>query len=101
MHSPFHSRRASCHNRSKPKGPVRRNTISGEVAAPTYKRGFVTPKFWGTVRLHCSLMVMGVVGHICKDCRTTPDVFLTTMLHSLRVEMQTVVFLCFPEEPRP
>ena len=31
----------------KPRGPVLENTNHAEVATPTVKRGFVTPKFWG------------------------------------------------------
>lgn len=62
MHSPFHSRRASWHNRSKSKGPVRKNTTLEEVATPTYKRGFVMPKYWGLVRLRRSSMVTGCGG---------------------------------------
>ncbi|MEG1282523.1 MAG: hypothetical protein RSD57_18975, partial [Comamonas sp.] len=38
----------------KLRGPVLQNTKSEEVATPTVKRGFVTPKFWGLVRLHRS-----------------------------------------------
>ena len=49
---------ATCHNAPKPKGPVTQKHHSEAVATPTDKRGFVTPKFWGLVRLHC-LMVMG------------------------------------------
>jgi len=37
----------TCHNAPKPKGPVLQNTFGSAVAAPTVKRGFVTPDFWG------------------------------------------------------
>lgn len=60
--SPFHCRRTPWHNRAKSKDPVRKNTTLEEVATPTYKRGFVMPKFWGLVRLHYSPMVTGCGG---------------------------------------
>ena len=44
---------------AKPRGPVTQKHQSVEVAAPTYKRGFVMLKFPGAVRLHCSPMVTG------------------------------------------
>lgn len=92
MRSPFHRRRMSCYSAPKPKGPVRKNTLSGEVAAPTYKRGFVMPKFCGKMCLCTpSSWLRGVVGAIRKDARTTPDVFLTTTLHHLRVRTRLVV----------
>ena len=43
----------------KPRGPVLQNTKSKAVATPTGKRGLVTPKFWGLVRPHRSLLVLG------------------------------------------
>lgn len=45
--------------RSKPKGPVCRNTLEPAVAAPTDKRGFVMLKFLELVRLHWPRMVYG------------------------------------------
>lgn len=94
MHTPFHSRGASWQNRAKPKGPVRRNTISSEVAAPTCKRGFVMPKFLGLVRPHAPVQrLRGMAGATRKDVRTAELVFLTAMLHQLRVETQMVVLL--------
>ena len=45
--------------RSKPKGPVCRNTFGKAVAAPTDKRGFVMLKFLELVRLHWPRMVYG------------------------------------------
>ena len=44
---------------AKPRGSVTQKHQSVEVAAPTYKRGFVMLKFPGAVRLHCSPMVTG------------------------------------------
>lgn len=58
----WRSCRTSWHNRGKPRGPVLENTKLEEVATPTIKRGFVTPKFWGLVRLHRSPMVTGGMG---------------------------------------
>ena len=78
--------------RTKPKGPVRRNTFSEAVAAPTEKRGFVTPNFWGWCVCPVSLF-WGVVGVIRKDARTASDVFLTTTLHPTRVETLTVALV--------
>ena len=45
-----------------PKGMVCRNTFGSAVATPTGKRSFVTPKFWGLVRLHWPHMVPGGMG---------------------------------------
>ncbi len=50
------------------------------------------PKFLGLVRLNVSTQwLRGMVGATRKDARTAESVFLTTMLHLLRVETQTVV----------
>ena len=77
---------------AKPRGPVRKNTTSKAFATPTDKRGFVMPKFLGLMRLNVSAQwLRGVVGATRKDARTAESVFLTTMLHLLRVETQTVV----------
>ena len=77
---------------AKPRGPVRRNTMNTAFATPTVKRGFVMPKFSGPVRLHASVQwLRGMVGATRKAARTAVFVFLTTMLHLLRVETQTVV----------
>lgn len=87
---------AVVHNAPVPKGMVTQKHQSVEVAAPTYKRGFVMPKLSGPVRLHASVQwLRGVVGHIRKDCRTATDVFLTTTLHPMRSKTQTVVS-CLP-----
>ena len=88
------SARTLVYTAPKPRGPVRKNTVSVEVAAPTVKRGFVTPKFLGLVRLNASVRwLRGVVGPTRKDGRTATDVFLTTTLHPLRVRTQTVASL--------
>lgn len=94
MHILFHSRCASWQNRAKPRGPVRKNTTSVEVATPTCKRGFVMPQFLGLVRLSAPVQwLRGVVGPTRKDGRTATDVFLTTTPHPMRVRTQTVVRL--------
>ena len=79
------------YNGRKPRGPVLQNTKHAEVAAPTVKRGFVTPKFLGQV--HCyapSTWLRGVAGATRKDVRTAGSVFLTATLHQMRVETQMV-----------
>ena len=94
MHILFHSRCASWQNRAKPRGPVRKNTTSTAFATPNDKRGFVMPKFLGPVRLRASVQwLRGMVGATRKGVRTAVDVFLTTMLHPLRLRTQTVVLL--------
>lgn len=76
----------------KPKGPVRKNTFSEAVAAPTEKRGFVTPKFH-RCRKSGFAWFWGVVGVIRKDARTASDVFLTTTLHPTRVRTLKVALV--------
>lgn len=86
------SARTLVYTAAKPRGPVRRNTMNTAFATPTVKRGFVMPKFSGPVRLHASVQwLRGMVGATRKAARTAVFVFLTTMLHLLRVETQTVV----------
>ncbi|MFG5777975.1 hypothetical protein ACFIQF_12950 [Comamonas sp. J-3] len=84
------------HNAGKPKGPVCRNTKPAEVAAPTYKRGFVTPKFLELMLPLASLfMVSGGMGISVKTaarllaCYEHPT-------HPLPVVRQTVDFLDSP-----
>ena len=98
MHILFHSRCASWQNRAKPRGPVTQKHQSEEVATPTLKRSFVTPKFLGLVRSYAlAQWLRGVVGATRKDVRTASDVFLTTTLHPLHSKMQTVVSSLIPE----
>lgn len=86
------SARTLVYTATKPRGPVRRNTMNTAFATPTVKRGFVMSKFLGPVRLHASVRwLWGMVGATRKAARTAVFVFLTTMLHLLRVETQTVV----------
>lgn len=77
----------------KPKGPVRRNTSSEAFATPNDKRGFVMPRILTGLSIQHVQWLRGMVGAIREDARTASDVFLTTMLHLLRVETQQVVFL--------
>ena len=76
--------------RSKAKAPARRNAFGQAVAAPTDKRGFVMPRFWGQC-VCTALWFRGVVGVIRKDARTACPVFLTATLHPTRVETRRVV----------
>ena len=88
------SARTLVYTAPKPRGPVRKNTTSKAFATPNDKRGFVMPKFLGLVRLRASVQwLRGMVGATRKGVRTALDVFLTTMLHPLRVRTQTVVLL--------
>ena len=72
----------------KPKGPVRSNTFSEAVAAPTEKRGFVSPKF-SRCRHSGIGMVSGGMGlpvRMAARLRTC----LKHPAHLLRVQTQTV-----------
>ena len=89
----------------KPRGPglispVLENTKPVEVAAPTFKRGFVLPKFWGLVRLHWPHMVSGGMGVSAKTAARLQACFQHPA-HLLRLKTQTVDFLVLPKEPRP
>lgn len=95
MRSPFHSRSLPCYSGRKPKGPMCRSIKSEEVAAPTYKRGFVTPNFWGLVRLHRSLMVTGGMGISVRTAARLRTCF-EHPVHLLRVEAVQVA-LATPE----
>ena len=77
---------------TKAKAPVLKNTFSEAVAAPTEKRGFVTPNLWSWCACTASLF-WSVVGVIRKDARTASDVFLTTTRHPMRVRTQTVALV--------
>ena len=76
----------------KPKGPVLENTNHAEVATPTVKRGFVTPKFWGLVRLHRSPMVTGGMGLPARMAARLRARFQHPV-HLLRLKTQTVASL--------
>lgn len=60
--TPFTSALASCYISRKPRGPVLQNTLQTAVATSTVKRGFVSSKFCGLVRLHPSMPVTGEMG---------------------------------------
>lgn len=94
MRNPMQIKGTLCYIHSKPRGSVRKNTTSTAFATPNEKRGFVMPKFLGLVRPRASVQwLRGMVGATRKGVRTAVDVFLTTMLHPLRVRTQTVAFL--------
>lgn len=96
MRSPFHSRGLPCYSGCKPKGPVFETTTSEEVAAPTYKRGFVTPQFLGLVRPRAwFLMVTGGMG-ISVRTATRLRTWFQHPTHLLRLKPQTVA-LATPE----
>ena len=71
------------------KSMVLQNTLDKAVSTPTDKRGFVTPKFWGLVRLHRSRMVLGGMAEA-----VTPGAWLYPCFehpaHLLRFKTQTV-----------
>ena len=84
---------ASRYTVGRPKGSVCRNTKPAEVAAPTYKRGFVMPKFLELMHPFASLfMISGGMGISVKTaarllaCYEHPT-------HPLPVVRQTVVSL--------
>lgn len=91
--------RVTCHvlgyTSRKPKGLVLQNAIPTEVATPTCKRGFAMPKFWGLMRSHPSLMVLGGMGQAV----TSPARLLACFEHParlLRFKTQTTDFLDSP-----
>lgn len=67
MRAPIQINTGMCYIHSKPRGPgltspVLENTSKTAVATSTVKRGFVSSKFWGLVRLHQSFKVTGEMG---------------------------------------
>ena len=84
---PYHG--ASWHNCGKPRGTVLENTIGSEVAAPTVKRGFVMPKFWGVVRLHHPFMVTGGMGISVRTAARLNPCFQHPV-HLMRLKTQKV-----------
>ena len=74
----------------KPNGPVLQNTISSEVAAPTDKRGFVTPKFQAVRKIAHSLMVTGGMGISVKTAARLSSCF-EHPIHLLRFKTSPVV----------
>lgn len=96
--TPFTSALASCYISRKPRGPVTQKHQIRSGCTSTDKRGFVTPKFLGLVRLNAPAQwLRGVVGATRKDVRTASDVFLTATLHQMHSKMQTVVSSLIPE----
>ena len=83
-------RTATCYIGSKSKGPVLENTKHAEVAAPTVKRGFVMPKFFGSVRpLAWSFMVTGGMGISARTAARLRACFQHPV-HLLRLKTQFV-----------
>ena len=85
---------------AKPRGPVTQKHQSVEVAAPTYKRGFVTSKFWGLVRLRHPFMVSGGMGLPARMAARL-QACLKHPVHLLRVQTQTVAFFGSPVGNQP
>ena len=75
---------------AKPRGPVLVTPHSEAVQTPTDKRGFVTSKFWGLVRLRNPFMVSGGMGLPVRMAARL-RACLKHPVHLLRVETQTVV----------
>ena len=82
------------------KSMVCRNTFGSAVATPTGKRSFVTPKFWGLVRLHWPHMVPGGMGLPARMAARLNPCFQHPA-HPLRLKTQTVDSLFLQQEPRP
>ena len=78
--------------RTKAKAPVLQNTFGKAVAAPTDKRGFVIPKFWGLVRLHWFRMVYGHGGGYPQGRPHGFTRVLNRHAHPLCFKTQRVVF---------
>ena len=83
----------------KPRGPVRSNTFSEAVAAPTEKRGFVSPKF-SRCRHSGIGMVSGGMGLPVRMAARLRTCFQHPA-HPLRLKTQTVDSLFLQQEPRP
>ena len=77
------------------KSMVHSNTVPVEVAAPTFKRGFVTSKFWGLVRLRHPFMVSGGMGLPARMAARLQACFQHPV-HPLRLKTQTVAFFGSP-----
>ena len=73
----------------KPNGPVLENANEPEVATPTYKRGFVTPKIQAVRDFAHRLMVTGGMGISAKTAARLNPCF-EHPVHLLRFKTQTV-----------
>lgn len=94
------SARTLVYTAPKLKSLVHSNTVPVEVAAPTFKRGFVTFKFWGLVRLHWPRMVSGGMGLPVRMAARL-QACLKHPVHLLRVQTQTVAFFGSPVGNQP
>lgn len=91
--SHFHSIGVLRYTAAKPKGSVLENTILEAVAAPTFKRGFVMPKFCGLRRLVASTsMVSGGMGLSVRTPARLRACFQHPV-HLMRLKTQTVAYL--------
>lgn len=96
MRNPFHCFRIMRYTARKLKGPVLENTNEPEVATPTVKRGFVTPKFSGQVHLRAlPFMVMGGMGLSARTLARLVPCFQHPV-HPMRLKTQTVASLIQP-----
>lgn len=86
------SARTLVYTAPKPRGPMLENIKHAEVATPTVKRGFVSSKFWGLVRLHWFRMVLGGMGLPARLAARLRACFQHPV-HPLRLKTQTVVSL--------
>lgn len=77
---------------SRTSGPVLQNTTSEAVATPTDKRGFVSSKFQGLVRLRWPYMVSGGMGLPARMAARLRTCF-EHPAHPLRVKTQTVALV--------
>ena len=82
---------ATCHNAPVQKCMVLENTFGKAVATPTDKRGFVTPKFCGLVRLRRPMVSDGMGLPARMAARLNPC--LQHPVHLLRVKAQMVASL--------
>ena len=99
-HTPCHSVPAR-HNPSRPlAGLVLDTPYSEAVLTPTLKRGFVTPKFWGLVRLHCPCVVLGVGSAYPQGRRQGFGLVSTPHAHP-RPRQANGGFLVTPEGAKP
>ena len=96
MRTPFHFRRASWHNRAKPRGPVLETTKPVAVLSPTFKRAFVTSKFIGLMR-PCAF-ALTITGGMSLSARlaTRLQAWFQHPVHHMRLKPQMVASLDSP-----
>lgn len=94
------SARTLVYTAPKLKSLVHSNTVPVEVAAPTFKRGFVTSKFLTLRTFAHRLMVSGGMGVSAKTAARL-QACLKHPVHLLRVQTQTVAFFGSLEGNQP